>query len=51
MYGLTQICDKVCCCILDQLQVAGQFYQTRLELQLLNLMKAWVIIAKLIYDK
>lgn len=51
MNVLAQIHNKVCFCILNELQVAGQFYQTRRESQALNLRKAQVIIARSIRDK
>lgn len=51
MNVLAQIHDKVCCCIFNELQAAGQFYQTRRESQALSLRNAQVIIARSIHDK
>lgn len=51
MNVLAQTHDKVCCCILNELQVAGQFYQTRRKSQALHLREARVIIARSIHDK
>jgi len=51
MNVLAESHNKVCCCMLNELQVAGQFYRTRRESQALHLRKARVIIARSIHDK